>query len=158
MQLIRRNRNTTPDLGGLERLQRELSDFFDWTTSAYPTPFRTFGLLEGAWSPALDLYEDKDSLRVVVELPGLKKDEFEATVHGDTLVIQGERKSESEQKKENFYRVERIYGQFHRAVTLPTPVDASKVKASYKDGVLEVILPKKEETKPKQIPVTIQSE
>jgi HSP20 family protein len=139
----------------LSQLYRELDDFFDLTGSRWPSPFRTFGLLEGNWSPAVDLYDDKETVRVRAELPGLKKNDINVSVHGDTLILEGERKQEFEEKKENYHRIERTYGQFHRAITLPSPVNATAVKATYRDGILEVVLPKKEEAKPKQIEIEV---
>ena len=70
----------------------------------------------------MDVFEDKENIRVKAELPGLKKEDIELSIQGDTLILKGERKSESEEKKENYHRVERVYGQFHRAITLPAPV------------------------------------
>ncbi|MDD2706588.1 MAG: Hsp20/alpha crystallin family protein [Verrucomicrobiae bacterium] len=142
--------------GGLSQLYRELDDFFDWATGQHPAKaFRAFGLLEGNWSPAVNIYEDKDKIRVKTELPGLKKGDFEVSVQGDTLILEGERKREHEHKDKNYHRVERVYGQFHRAIALPSPVDAGGIKASYKDGILDITLPKKAETKPRQIEVEV---
>lgn len=153
MQLMKRSR--TPDLfEGLSQIHRELDRMFDFT-ERWPTPFRTFGLLEGTWTPTVDVYEDKDNVHIKAELPGLKKEDIEISVQGDTLILKGERKSESEEKKENYYRVERVYGQFHRAISLPAPVKSEEVKATYKDGILDIVLPKKEEAKAKQIQVNI---
>lgn len=154
---IQHQRTSAPaDLfGGLSQLHRELDRIFDFEGSRWPAPFRTFGLLEGAWTPAVDVHEDKEAVRVKAELPGLKKSDMELTVQGDTLLIRGERKHESEEKKENYHRVERVYGQFHRAIPLPAPVKADAIRATYKDGVLEVVLPKKEEAKARQIQVDV---
>ena len=90
---------------------------------------------------------------MVVELPGLKKEEIEISLHDDTLTISGERKREESSEQE--FLTERLYGKFQRSLTLPTAVDAEKVKASYKDGLLQVVLPKAEEAKPKQIEVAL---
>jgi HSP20 family protein len=90
---------------------------------------------------------------VVVELPGLKKEEIEISLHDDTLTIAGERKREESSEQE--FLTERLYGKFQRSLTLPTAVDAEKVKASYKDGLLQVELPKAEEAKPKKIEVAL---
>lgn len=105
------------------------------------------------WNPALDVYQDKDQFTVVVELPGLKKEEIEISLHDDTLAISGERKREESSEQE--FLTERLYGKFQRSLTLPTAVDADKVKASYKNGLLQVVLPKAEEAKPKQIEVAL---
>ena len=105
------------------------------------------------WNPAVNVYQDKDRFTVVVELPGLKKEEIEISLHDDTLTIAGERKREESREQE--FLTERLYGKFQRSLTLPTAVDAEKVKASYKDGLLQVDLPKAEEAKPKQIEVAL---
>jgi len=118
-------------------------------------PVRTFELLESAWTPAVDVFEDKENVRVRAELPGLKKNDIELSVQGDTLIIKGERKQENEGKKENYHRKERVYGQFHRVIGLPVSVKANEVKATYKDGILGVMLPKKEEAKARQIQVEV---
>ena len=120
----------------------------------FSLPSRDTGLFSG-WSPALDVWDDKDNLFVKVELPGLKKDEINLSLHDGVLTISGERKREVEKKEGQSFRSERYFGKFQRSVTLPTAVDASKVNAAYKDGVLTVELPKAEEAKPKQIAVNV---
>jgi HSP20 family protein len=119
------------------------------------TDFGSFPKLMNAWGPALDLYEDKDNLVVKVELPGMKKEEIEVSLHDGTLTISGERKGEESFKDAQTHRSERFYGRFQRAVALPLPVNAAQVKASYTDGILTVTLPKAEEAKPKQIEVNV---
>jgi HSP20 family protein len=109
--------------------------------------------LKCRWNPAVNVYQDKDRFTVVVELPGLKKEEIEISLHDDTLTIAGERKREESSEQE--FLTERLYGKFQRSLTLPTAVDAETVKASYKDGLLQVELPKAEEAKPKQIEVAL---
>jgi HSP20 family protein len=105
------------------------------------------------WNPAVDVYQDKDQFTVVAELPGFKKEEIEISLHGDTLSISGERKQEG--ASEQGFLTERFYGKYQRGFTLPTAVDPDKVKATYKDGLLQVVLPKAEEAKPKQIEVAL---
>ena len=137
--------------GRLRNLHEELDRLFE-------TPF---GELAGSsqwlsgWTPALDVYEDKDNLFVKAELPGMKREDIEVSLHEGTVSISGERKSESKQEKGDVYRAERFFGRFQRTVTLPTPVAADKVKAQYKDGILTVTLPKTEEAKPKQIDINV---
>ncbi len=104
------------------------------------------------WTPALDLYQTNDNIVAVVELPGMRKEDIEISLHDGTLSISGERKEET---KDGAARTERVTGKFRRSVTLPTRVDSSKVAASYKDGVLTVTLPKAEEAKPKQIQINL---
>ena len=109
----------------------------------------------GNWSPVLDASEDKEKYTVAVELPGLKKEDLNVVVHDGVLTISGERKSEKETKEGTVHRSERFYGKFSRSVSLPQAVKADQVKASYKDGVLTVEVPKAEEAKPKSIEVTV---
>ena len=115
---------------------------------------RTSQLLSG-WTPALEIYEDKDNIYVRAELPGMKKEEIELSLHDGSLSISGERKNEEKFKDAEVYRAERFFGRFQRTVSLPTPVQADKVKAQYKDGILSVTLPKAEEAKPKHIDVNV---
>lgn len=109
----------------------------------------------GGWAPVLDLFEDKDSFIVRAELPGMKKEEIEISLHEGALMISGERKREEKTARGETYREERFYGKFHRSIALPKPVAGDQVKATYKDGVLTVTLPKTEEVKPKQIEVVV---
>jgi HSP20 family protein len=115
---------------------------------------RTSRLLSG-WTPALDVSEDKDNVYVRVELPGMRKEDIDVSLHNGSLSISGERKSEEEFKDAEVYRAERFFGRFQRTVTLPTQVAADKIKAQYKDGLLNVTLPKAEEAKPKHIDVHV---
>jgi HSP20 family protein len=105
------------------------------------------------WAPVVDLYEDHDQYVVKAELPGMKKEEMEISLHQGNLIISGERKSDSDNTNGETSRSERFFGRFQRALTLPKPVNSSNVTATYKDGILTVHLPKTEESKPKQIRV-----
>ena len=117
-----------------------------------PTVWRRLPLERG-WAPALDVFEKEDRYVVKAELPGMKEEDVDVSVIGDTLTIKGERKAESEVKEEDYYCCERSYGSFSRSVALPSNIDAKKIEASYEDGVLEVTLPKAPEVKPKKISV-----
>ena len=152
MKLIRRKDYFDP-FYELERLHGELNNLFDWSFTGMPA--RSSGLLETGWAPAVDIYESKDAVIVKADLPGLKKDEIDVTVQDNVMIIKGEKKQSEEIKEGDYVRTERFYGSFHRAITLPVDVDASKAKAEYKNGTLEMTLPKKEEAKPKQISVDI---
>jgi HSP20 family protein len=110
--------------------------------------------LEG-WVPAVDLYEDKDNLVVRAEVPGMKKEDIEISLHDGYLTLSGERKQEQKYESAEAYRSERFLGRFQRTINLPCQVDADKIKATYTDGVLTVTLPKAEEAKPKQIQVSV---
>jgi HSP20 family protein len=107
------------------------------------------------WAPTVDIKEDKEGVTISAELAGLKKDDVKIAVNEGVLTIRGERKFTDEKKKENYHRIERSYGSFLRSFTLPSSVDDSKVKATMKDGLLEIYLPKKEEAKPKEIEIEV---
>jgi HSP20 family protein len=106
-----------------------------------------------SWAPALDLYEDNDNLVVQAELPGMKKEDIELSLHDNAITVSGERKNEKKYEGGRTSREERFFGRFTRSITLPKQVDSGKVKASYKDGILTVTLPKAEEAKPRQIEI-----
>ena len=107
----------------------------------------------GDWTPSLDISETKDALTVKAEIPGIDSKDISVSVDGQMLTIKGEKKHEKEEKDEQFYRTERAYGAFARTVRLPTSVDASKVTASYKNGLLTVTMPKTPGAKGNLIPV-----
>lgn len=110
---------------------------------------------EGVWQPLVDIYEDSESVVIKAELPGMEQKDIEVKIENNTLVLRGERKHDQEIQKENYHRIERFYGTFQRSFSLPQTVNQEKVKATCDKGVLTVILPKKEETKPKQITVEV---
>ena len=107
------------------------------------------------WAPAVDMCETKDDLVLSVELPGIREKDVTVSITGDLLVIKGERRFEQEVKEQSFLHVERTYGKFERLIQVPMPVQSDKVKATYRDGVLEVRLPKVDEVKPKEIKIDI---
>jgi HSP20 family protein len=107
------------------------------------------------WAPVLDVHETKDELVLNFELPGVTDKDVSLSITGDLLTLKGERAANRDLKDESVYHVERVYGKFERSVQLPMPVQADKVKATYRDGVLEVKLPKVEEVKPKAIKIDI---
>jgi HSP20 family protein len=111
----------------------------------------------GVWAPAVDIYESGNhELVIKAELPDMNKDEIEITVENNTLTLRGEKKMDSSIKEEQCHRIERTYGAFSRTFSLPTTVDTSKVAADYKNGVLTIKLPVREEAKPRQIQVHVQ--
>jgi len=107
------------------------------------------------WQPSVDMHETKDDLVLRVELPGVNEKDVTVSITGDLLTIRGERRWEDESKDQKFLHVERVYGQFERLIQLPMTVQADKVKAGYRDGVLEITLPKAEELKPREIKIEI---
>jgi len=149
MNFIKFQRSPLSALPGFSRLpglQDELERFLNTPLSSK---------LSGAWVPALDAYEEKDNYVVKVELPGVNKEDVQLSLEKGTLTIAGERKSETNSENGDLYHSERFYGRFQRTVNLPESLAADKVKASYKDGVLTVTLPKSEEAKPKQIDIAL---
>jgi HSP20 family protein len=109
----------------------------------------------GGFVPPVDIYEDEHQLTLKVEAPGIRPEDIDIRVENNTLAVRGERKFEKEEKEENFQRVERRYGTFYRAFTLPNTVDTEHIKADYENGVLRIRLDKKPEAKPKQIKVSV---
>jgi HSP20 family protein len=132
-------------------LRDEINSLFDGP--AWPDTMRQAQLFTG-WTPALDLYQTNDDVVAVVELPGMRKEDIDLSLHDGMLTISGERKEESTEGDKTA-RTERFVGKFRRSVSLPTRVDSSKVTATYKDGILTVTLPKAEDVKPKQIQVNV---
>ena len=112
--------------------------------------------LSGSWIPAVDVRESKDALEITAELPGLDPKEVEVSVENGILTLKGSRTFEKASEGETYHRVERAYGSFERSFSVPTNVDASKVQALYRQGVLHLTLPKREESKPKAIAIKIE--
>ncbi len=149
-------RRPVMDLGRWERdMDRMMEDFFGRRMRPW-WPDRWFRADETeAGVPAVDLFEEKDDIVVKAELPGMEKENIEVNLTDHTLTIKGEKKKEEEVKEKNYYRSERSYGSFMRAIELPRDVHGDKVKASFKNGVLEVRVPKTEEAKAKEIKVKV---
>jgi HSP20 family protein len=116
------------------------------------SPWRSLGLRE----PAVDLYEEKDEIVVKAELPGMTKDDIQVNIAEHLLTIKGEKKKEEEAKEKDYYRSERMYGAFSRSIALPTEVSTEKANATFKNGVLEIRLPKSEAAKKKEIKVKVE--
>lgn len=132
---------------GLTRLQDEMNDLFGRFLS------EPWGETTPSFWPAMEITEKDDDVVVRAELPGMKADDIDISVQGNTLTISGAKKEESEHKDAGFYRSERRYGHFSRSLTLPTDVNAEKIDAMYRDGVLTITLPKSETAKPRKISV-----
>lgn len=109
----------------------------------------------GEFLPSLEVKEDENQFLLHLDIPGMERKDLDISVTGNTLTVKGERKEEENKKGKGYFYSERRYGSFHRSVELPTEVDADKVAANYKDGVLELVLPKSEKAKPKQIKVDV---
>jgi HSP20 family protein len=143
-------------LTGWERdMDRMLDDFFGRRTRLW-WPERWFRADDMEVKPPIvDVFEEKDDIVVKAELPGMEKDNIEVNLTAHTLTIKGEKKKEDEIKEENYYRAERSYGSFLRTLDLPKDVRADKVKASFKNGILEIRMPKTEEAKTKEVKVKV---
>ncbi|HEX8071247.1 MAG TPA: Hsp20/alpha crystallin family protein [Pyrinomonadaceae bacterium] len=134
----------------LRLLQDEVNRLFSTNLS------RSFGddaLMRGAWTPTVDIYENKDEIVLEAELPGMNREDFELTIENNVLTLRGERRFEKKDEADNYHRVERAYGSFTRAFTLPQTVSPENVQAEYKDGVLRVVLQKREEVKARRIEI-----
>jgi HSP20 family protein len=108
-----------------------------------------------SWAPPVDIYETEDAIVLKAELPGVDAKDVEVRVEDNTLYLKGERKFEKEVKEQNYHRVERSYGSFARSFSLPNSISADKVKAEFKDGLLTLTMPKREEAKPKTIKIDV---
>jgi HSP20 family protein len=136
-----------------ERAQDQMDRLFAHALGLHGQWQSATGASTPAWAPALDITERKDAYLVTVELPGVKLDDLEITLEDGLLTIQGERQFTQESTEQQFHRVERRYGSFRRSITLPSQVQADAIEASFENGVLEVVVPKAEEAKPKKISV-----
>ncbi len=152
MTLLRwRDANRWDPFGDLASLQETVNDLFRESMS----PSLRRREFTSGWNPAVDILENDKEIVLQAELPGMKKDDITVEVKDNTVKIRGERKFHSEDKKENYHRLERSFGVFERSFALPRTVRQDKVQAKYHDGVLEVTLPKTEEAKRKKIAVTV---
>lgn len=131
-------------------LRKEFDDLFNFK---FPRSFFDRYFTSDTWAPLIDIEESKEAFNVKAEVPGMKREDIKITVDNNTLVIEGERKSEKEEKEKTYHRIERSYGKFYRAIGLPREIDESGIKAKYEDGVLQIELPKTEKLKSKQIEI-----
>jgi HSP20 family protein len=139
--------------GDIMMLQDRINRVFD-STLTHPEQ-KEEETVTGAWAPPVDIYETGDHLILKAELPGINQKELDLRIENNTLRLKGERKLSNEVKREQYHRMERPYGPFTRSFTLPSFVDAEKISAEYKDGILTIIMPKREETRPKQISINV---
>jgi HSP20 family protein len=147
-------RYQTPSLSAsLTPFARLSSTFQEDVDRLFDLPFFGRESRATAGAAALDVYQDKDQFIVKAELPGLKKEDIAISLHEGVLTLAGERRQEKEHDEKNCVRNERWFGRFERTVNLPAPVDATRVAATYEDGVLTVTLPKAEQAKPRQIEI-----
>jgi HSP20 family protein len=136
--------------GGLATFRKEMDRFLDrfWDGDEFRMP--------GAWAPDVDIVETKDAMTLKAEVPGVEPKDLQVTVEGGLVTLRGEKRQITEQKEERFYRSERHYGNFARSLRLPGNVDASKVSASFKNGVLTVVMPKTAEARGRAIPIAVE--
>ena len=134
----------------LRTLQEEVNRLFSTNLTR---GFGEEGIGRGAWNPSVDIYENKDHIVLEAELPGMNREDFELSVENNVITLRGERQFEKKDDSDNYHRVERSYGSFTRSFTLPQTVSAEGANAEYRNGVLRVTLPKREETKARRIEV-----
>ncbi len=144
MYLVRRN-NRNNYHGLPELVDRFFEDF-----GRFPVNFEEDSV---AWAPRIDVKETKDAYEVMADLPGLKKEDIEISLHENVLTLKGERKHEEKKEGENEYYMERSYGSFCRSFQIPAKVKSEEINATYKNGVLQLTLPKAEEVKPREIQI-----
>jgi HSP20 family protein len=135
---------------------RELRSLQDEVNRVFSSSFNRSGdneLMRGAWSPSVDIYENKDQIVLEAELPGLRPEDVNISVENNVLTIHGERKFEKKDEQDNFHRVERSYGSFTRSFTLPPTVATDNVDAIFENGMLKLTLAKREEAKPRRIEI-----
>ncbi len=150
----RANNRVMSPLREVENLQREMDQLFDLT---FPGLWNGGGSPDrGHWVPSLDVVDEENQTLILLDLPGMTKKDIKVSVEGKTLTIEGERRRDKRLKDEDHLRSERYYGVFCRRIALPVYADTSKIQATFRDGVLEVRLPKKEDHKPKQIEIQIE--
>ncbi|MCL5978683.1 MAG: Hsp20/alpha crystallin family protein [Nitrospirae bacterium] len=140
----------------LEEMRKDMDRLFDEFFS--PVTRRRRGWLKpemGVIVPNIEMYDRKNEIVLKAELPGVSKEDIDLTITKDSLTLKGEIKKEEEIKEEDYYASERSYGSFTRTIALPAEVDSEKSKASFKNGVLEIVLPKREEAKPKEIKIEV---
>jgi len=139
----------------LVTVQDRMNRIFEEAFRGAPRGTEEEWALGGAWAPAVDIYEHEGNLVLKAELPGIDPKDVDVQVENNVLTLRGERKFDAEVKREEYHRVERAYGTFSRSFTLPNVIDTAKIKAEFKDGLLRVTLPQREEAKPKQISIAV---
>ena len=149
MSVYLTNRGAADPFLGLRRLNTILDDAF----AGWPLQREENGTLTASWTPAVDVFEDKDSVKIIAELPGVKPEDVKLSIENNVLTLRGEKKQTAEEKTERVHRYERAYGAFERTFNLPSTVDAENIQAAYDQGVLTIILPKVERARPREIPI-----
>jgi HSP20 family protein len=143
------SRRALEPLAGLRRLNSVLDEAF----GTWPFGDQNGGTLTSSWTPAVDVSEDKNTVKIVAELPGVRSEDVKLSIENNVLTIRGEKKQEVEENNERVHRYERTYGSFERAFALPNSIDPDKIEARHENGILTVLLPKAEKARPREIPV-----
>jgi HSP20 family protein len=139
----------------LRALQDEVNRLF---STSFARPYSEEGMTRGTWAPNVDIFENKDEIVLEAELPGMDREDFELTIENNVLTLRGERRFEKKEESGNFHRVERAYGTFSRSFTLPQTISHEGVSAEYKNGLLRVVLRKREEVKARRIEIAGEGE
>ena len=134
---------------------RRLNSILDEAFGSWSMQSQENGALTAAWIPVCDVFEDKDAVKIVAEVPGVTPEDVKISLENNLLTIRGEKRQQAEEKTERVHRYERTYGAFERAFALPTTVDPEKIAANYANGVLTVTIPKAERARPREIPVKV---
>ena len=134
---------------------RRLNSVLDEAFNAWPYQSEENGALTSAWIPACDVFEDKDAVKIVAEVPGVRPEDVKLSLENNLLTIRGEKKQHAEETSERVHRYERSYGTFERTFALPTTVDPDRIIANYAHGILTVSIPKAERARPREIPVKV---
>ena len=145
------NRRPQDGMTNLRRLNNMLDEAFN----AWPFQAQEGGSLTSSWLPPCDVFEDKDAIKIVAEIPGVTAEDVRISLENNLLTLRGEKKQQAEEKSERVHRYERNYGAFERTFALPTTVEPEKIDAQYSHGVLTVTIPKAERARPREIPVKV---
>jgi HSP20 family protein len=144
-------RRPQESLGSLRRLSNALDEAF----GAWPFQGEGNGAITSAWLPPCDVFEDKDAVKIVAEVPGVRPEDVKLSLENNLLTIRGEKRQQAEERTERVHRYERSYGAFERSFALPSTVDPDKITANYENGILTVAIPKAERARPREIPVKV---
>ena len=134
---------------------RRLNSALDEAFNSWPFQSGENGALTSSWIPACDVFEDKEAVKIVAEVPGVRPEDVRISLENNLLTIRGEKKQQAEEKNERVHRYERSYGAFERTFSLPTTVDPDRIVANYEHGILTVSIPKAERARPREIPVKV---
>lgn len=144
-------RRPQENLSSLRRLSNALDEAF----GSWPFQEGGSGAITSAWLPPCDVFEDKDAVKIIAEVPGVRPEDVKLSLENNLLTIRGEKRQQAEERTERVHRYERSYGSFERSFALPSTVDPDKITANYENGILTVSIPKAERARPREIPVKV---